>query len=402
LKYTLAIAWLVCFLEVGAWRPKLCADVTSNSGRIDFRPNATDTKMSVTIEGVGIGVVHPSANLDVAGGFLTTTKLGIGTHQPQSSLEINGTLGFSIENVSDNTTLGDNSIILVDTSDQDIVLTLPYAGNVSGRVYEIKKMSTAHHLTLVTSGGNFENGYEDLLLRNAIGGTYPSVKLISSGNAWKCLNSIGVLGRPNITAGLIRYYKFDENSGNIAYDSSAYEEHGALSNGFSFSGNTGKIGNALYFGGSDNVLSNFGNGRDPSLLHLSASMWVKPTLTTNMFFGSRSVGSNQRVYLGFISNTWTMGIYDNVYAVNPDFPATSNWTHVVVVMDGSKATLYIDGVKGTSSQSVKNYNSFKINTDITIGSALNTYFFTGYIDDVRIYDRALILSEIQALYDLGQ
>jgi len=77
------------------------------------------------------------------------------------------------------------------------------------------------------------------------------------------------------------------------------------------------------------------------------------------------------------------------------------WVHVAATRDGATASLYLDGQLGGSAP-----YSFAV-TDkgqsLRIGSIGLPEpewagFFKGKIDDVRIYDRALSLGEIQELY----
>ena len=75
------------------------------------------------------------------------------------------------------------------------------------------------------------------------------------------------------------------------------------------------------------------------------------------------------------------------------------WHYVVGVRDGSNLHMYVDGVlENTGSISDSDYSN---NSPITIG-AYNSgdYYFSGSIDDVRIYNRALSEGEVKALYDL--
>jgi hypothetical protein len=70
------------------------------------------------------------------------------------------------------------------------------------------------------------------------------------------------------------------------------------------------------------------------------------------------------------------------------------WTHLVVTYDGAQLKLYVDGaLVGTTAQTGAIVAS---DGKLTIGG--NTFwgeYFTGLIDDVRIYNRPLSITEIQ-------
>ena len=117
----------------------ISADVRSLDGTINFDVQSDgQTEMSLNTTGLGIGV-SPSANLHVVGNTIVSKKLFVGGSDGSSNLNINGTLGYGLQTVSANATLADYSIVLADSSSDNLVLTLPYAGNASGSQYHIKK-----------------------------------------------------------------------------------------------------------------------------------------------------------------------------------------------------------------------------------------------------------------------
>jgi len=74
------------------------------------------------------------------------------------------------------------------------------------------------------------------------------------------------------------------------------------------------------------------------------------------------------------------------------------WNHVVLIWDETKFHLYVDGaedysVTPSSSDFFSTLDEFYIG-----GSPLNSYYFDGLIDEVRIYNRSLSADEIQMLY----
>ncbi|MBI2176296.1 phage tail protein [Candidatus Woesearchaeota archaeon] len=86
------------------------------------------------------------------------------------------------------------------------------------------------------------------------------------------------------------------------------------------------------------------------------------------------------------------------------YPGWLGWgRHVAMTYDGTTLKLYIDGVLQGSNQ-VSNAQ-LATGRDINLGASWNSgsfaSFFTGLIDEVEIYDRALSMSEIQAIYNAG-
>ena len=79
-------------------------------------------------------------------------------------------------------------------------------------------------------------------------------------------------------AGLVAHWKFDEGSGTTASDASGNGNTGTLINGPQWT--AGKVGNALYFDGIDDVIT----VADSNSLDLSSaftlSAWVNPASTS--------------------------------------------------------------------------------------------------------------------------
>ncbi len=81
----------------------------------------------------------------------------------------------------------------------------------------------------------------------------------------------------------------------------------------------------------------------------------------------------------------------------------NNWHYLVTVRQGNRTSVYIDGVKvgemsGTTTKNVSNEQDFKIATQQR-GEGFESYF-TGSIDDIVIYNKALSEAEIAALFEM--
>jgi hypothetical protein len=76
--------------------------------------------------------------------------------------------------------------------------------------------------------------------------------------------------------------------------------------------------------------------------------------------------------------------------------ADSSWHHIAATFDGTTQSIYLDGflVQSATSTGVVNTNS----NHLYLGAAEGpTRFFSGSLDDVRIFDRALSSTEVAAL-----
>jgi hypothetical protein len=204
----------------------------------------------------------------------------------------------------------------------------------------------------------------------------------------------------SFASNLVAYWKFDEGTGTTTADSSGNGNTGILTNGPMWS--AGRIGNALYFDGTDDIVT----VADSNSLHLSnaftLSAWVNPA-ATSMDWNAILV-KNSKYYLyasttGGCGNGSPMGGFSTqiINAVCQPSPLPANsWTHLTVTYDGSALTLYRDGVPvGVSPIS----GAFSFTTEtLQIGGSKFGEYFKGLIDEVRIYKTALSDTEIQTIY----
>ena len=216
----------------------------------------------------------------------------------------------------------------------------------------------------------------------------------------------------DITTGLVSWWKFDDGSGTSAIDSSGTGNTGTLS------GSTlptwvspGKIG--TYDLSFDGVGSYVDGGTSDSLLIsgvVTASAWVKTNVTTSRAILAKYGSSGRFNY--WLSMTSTGKIYFLRGNSSPDWTnsVTSNssindnkWHLVVARYDGANMEIYIDGVYDNGTPETRDADAwapfhFCIGR---IGYYCDIDYdnpWSGSIDDVRIYNRALSASDVAQLY----
>lgn len=397
--------FLISFLLTSA----LSADVVSTEGQIKFDVQSDNqAEMTLNANGLGIGIT-PSSNLHVKGNTVVTDQLSVGGSNGSANLNINGTLGHSVQTISSNTTLDENSIVLVDSSSDNITITLPYAGNVTGRLYQIKKISTSNSVW-VSGGGNLIDDTSPIELPAS--NNLASVDLISDGRQWYKLEQKDISETVAI-GNLIAWWKLDESSGNTANDS-VQSNHGTLQNGLVFSSNTSKFSNALGFDGNNDYIDAGSNAALLAGEPHSISAWIRPDVDLSAMANWRGVVT-RGFFDGIIRNhssgntfiaytTHTGGV---VPATSSTIILSDTWYHLVSVVSDSNISFYINGIQeGTTAlpNPLTTPATTNHSGNIQIGAhRLNyTEFFDGIIDDVRFYNKVLTPAEIQALYSQGQ
>jgi fibronectin type 3 domain-containing protein len=204
---------------------------------------------------------------------------------------------------------------------------------------------------------------------------------------------------------LVLHLRFDESSGTTAGDTSGNGRNATLVAGPTFA--AGKLGNALGFVKASSQYATLPTGLVSTLTDFTISTWVKPTTldtwarvfdfgtgTTNfMFLTTTNGGGKPR--LTFKVN----GAADQV--VDSSVALTANaWSHVAVTLSGNTMTLYVNGTAVGTNTNVTARPSQLGNTTLNyLGKsqfAADPYF-NGSLDDFRIYNRALSVSEIGVL-----
>lgn len=382
------------------------ADVKSTTGQIKF-DTQLDNQAEMTLNETGLGIgITPSANLHVNGNAIVTEKMFVGGSSGSSNLNLNGTIGFDVQTISANATLGNSTVVLVDSSSDNITLTLPYAGNVNGRQYQIKKISASNSVW-ISGGGNLID--DTCPIELPASSDLASVIVISDGSQWYKIQQKDI-SETVASDNLIGWWKLDEVSGTTAYDSSGFDRHGTL-NGSSFSSNSiiGKVSNGLYFDGNDDNID-LGTNSFLGLGNYSVSVWYKSSSTSrgplleSYSGGGIALNANRACLtpstgdLSFVgTNTGATCYATTVGAALND----NNWHLIVFIRESdTSGTVFYDN-------SIMNSGALQSGShqkgSITIGSDGGlANFLTGSLDDIRIYNKALTTSEVQALYNQGQ
>lgn len=189
---------------------------------------------------------------------------------------------------------------------------------------------------------------------------------------------------------------------------SGMEETGSASYGVSDTAGevgTGEIQQSCYsvnFNAVDSDSINAGNGSSLNFTGaFTISAWIKPSVADGNIV--RKVGVNTG-YMMFIHTDRSLSLNSNEYASDlfsdPGAVTLGSWNYVVGTVDGSGlANIYVNGT------SVKSGNRQALNTtagsDLVIGgnSWNSGNFFNGFMDDVRIYNRAITSTEVSDLYN---
>lgn len=384
----------------------LLGDVKSTTGQILF-DTEMDQQEEMTLNSTGLGIgISPSANLHVNGNAILSGKLFIGSNEGSSNINIHGTLGYGTQTVTSNTTLGTYSMILADSSSDNITLTLPYAGNAIGSLYNIKKISTNNNVYITSD--NLIDGYSiPLLISNSSSASMPYVKVISDGINWHLLNDLEISDSISMS-NLVIWLQLNESQGAVtAIDASPSRNHGTYQNFTSSNiGIKGINGNAAEFDGSNDYISLAADSSLNSDIGSVSAFFKSDTPHEGHIFYA-SPGSSGDGYGGEdefhvnLTSTEMRGFITGMSSATSTVDYHDDqWHHVVFTWDTSgQALLYIDNVQVASR--THNGNSFTFGTTIHIGKPnSNIRYFKGLLDDIRVYNKVLTTDEIEEIYNL--
>jgi hypothetical protein len=230
----------------------------------------------------------------------------------------------------------------------------------------------------------------------------------------------------------IAFYRFEETSGSVATNSGSVGGDGIYSEGDEVATGEGGIPGTAKgdpgprppgFAGFDadnrgatfDGIDDWVDTRNQYLQNRSAftlEYWVKPVNRTNEIDGTvwpgrvALVGQNDAIEYGFITpgtiQIWTAGggSLDTAYSFPDD-----EWHHVATIADGTAIRNYFDGaLVGTGGTATASYGSSTFNVHIGGAGGFDAAgnWFTGQMDEVAIFDRAISADRVAAHFRAGR
>ena len=221
------------------------------------------------------------------------------------------------------------------------------------------------------------------------------------------LSSLCISAEAQSTVGLFRYFSFNNCDGT--------DDIGSGQNALLIGSpecNCGVEGNALQFDGLNDAVLILGAESILNTVDFSLSLYYKSTsggiqdLVSNLPSpGASPLCDNNNAFSISVSpggNSIITQFQENIgkgILFNNQLDLSNCWHHVVFVRDGDVHRLFLDGVLVEESSTVTRVDISRQDAIFSISSANcpNVLPFKGFIDEVRLYTRALSNAEIDEL-----
>ena len=201
----------------------------------------------------------------------------------------------------------------------------------------------------------------------------------------------------------ILWYDFNDGTGTSIFDRSGNGRHGIMKNMDDKTDYVqGKFGQALDFDGVDDFV-------DSKDLDINGSFtlqaWVKPSGTAKGTVVCKGTGADINYCLDLRNNDNSVGffVYDNggvargLTGATTTKVQTGKWTHIAGVYDASATPNFRVFVNGVQISDTANWTGTMKNNDInvSVGARAGSFFLKAQIDEVKIYNYARTVAQIQ-------
>ncbi len=359
----------------------------------------------------------------IQGNNANDTKVGIEVNGTNAHLRYQGT--------SSNENFAGTSVIN-DSEWHHIVGVFKSASDRELFVDGVSEATNTNTLALPTFN-NLNIGFqEDQSPGNYFDGSIDDVRIynraLSAGEIARMYNagatSLGVSKRANkgsLQNGLVGHWTFDGKDmplGTVR-DVSSQGNHGSMVDmATSTSRIAGKVGQGIKFDGIDDYINIPDGDTLDGFTNTTVALWINPSSLSGsqQLVNKYEPTGDQRSYTlvfensGIIrwafSNDGTSGTFGDWDTDSTVITSTGTWYHVVITHQdaANNVDIYINGSEVASTLKTGSVTSIHSGTaELSLGIYKPTLVnpFNGYMDDVRIYNRALSSEEVRRLYEIG-
>lgn len=259
-----------------------------------------------------------------------------------------------------------------------------------------------------------QKGQDSMQIKKILPNSTPITSNIHSGSMYAKSSGVDFHSDHTIVKDLVLYWKMDESSGDIIKDYVASSNGVALSAPEIVSGNPG---NARRFHGvkgqyimkAHDAIIDFGRNNFTVSFKIKAG---EPQNWTIIMGKANNLGINDTDFGWLFCNKGDVNGTDLEFVINPGDAGNRNnksvsasnifdnqWHHIAATRNHENIKLYVDGqLKDTTDGVIQ---SVHVESPLIIGAGMGDYVFSGTIDELAMWHRALTANEISELSDDG-
>jgi len=288
----------------------------------------------------------------------------------------------------------------------------PFYASFKGASYsmpvEQKFLSDALDFSYPADGVNFDIVFNKISGQTS-DGEYKKVYITLPGVATKAVK-VSPLGVVSQDDGEVGWWKFDEGTGTTAIDNSGYANSGIISGAIFVAEESCKSETCLSFDGMDDYVNTALNLSGTS--DYTVALWVNVSSSFadgkyDRFIGTQSWDVGRLGLMMLPSGEYQVNAYfgpgyDYWLGSGVTMPKDT-WVHLAATFDkdGLEEIYYNGEKKGSISIAPASAMSW-LDEPFRVACGVNGSVYQphkGYIDDVRVYDRALSAEEIKKIYE---
>ena len=259
-----------------------------------------------------------------------------------------------------------------------------------------------------------QKGQDHIQLKEIKPDAIPITTTSGSGELFAKSAGVDFYSDHSLVQGLVLYWKIDEQQSEVINDYVSSSDGICVNFPVIVSG---KTGNARYFNGNKGqyIINNQDNPIDFGSQNFSISFWIKAEKPTNwtIIMGKANDWGNDNDYGWLFGNAGGQDGSDLTFVINPGDAGNNKstksvtaanvfdnqWHHVVGIRNNTQIHLYVDNQLKNSETGV--FQTVSVNSPFVIGSGIGDYIFSGIIDELAMWSRALTTNEISYLYNDG-
>ena len=369
----------------------------------------TDTTPDYTFSSTGSGAITYSDSCSssttiatIGNNTITLNTLSVDTyadctitvsktiHTENSEKKLSGSLTITSFTIETSSAPLIEEVTTVTSPDNDTTPDYTFSSSEAGTI------TYGGSCTSVTTSANVDNN--TITFSTLSSGNYSNCTIKVTDSAGNESNTLTITTFTVLPDVLIAYYPFDGNA-----NAKIGTLNGTVSGATLSTGRNNESNTAYSFDGVDDYIE-FGTGMLSGDGEFSILIWINTSSPSGRFLSQRNGGYNGQYFVDLLSDgKIRFGTYSNS---NYKWTVTTssalndgNWHHLAFVQQDNGGKMYLNGSLDQTDNSNGKVNLLSTNkTYLGKDGRNNSSFYTGKVDDLKIYNRALSASEIQTLF----